>query len=451
MGKAMASGLAVWRVERRGGYAQWSAPVVLQAHLDTPVAGGLLSEGNLRVEGWAFWRDGDGEVKPAQLELHSQGERLNCPAIPVERHDVIAAHGLEATTPALGFRFLLEGPCPSAELQVLVRVEAGLCTLARVQVKATDTDVQQGLDDALQAAEQSEGPAGLGWPWLLEELGQGRLWDGSAVGKPEELQEALTRDLRLMWPVLSPAGDASAAAHTAGALLTLLAHRYGLTLLEVVITAINRQWLAPRQLELTQHGLQRTFRFWSQQEKQQAMAITTEALQRWQAAGIPCFHTFGTLLGLVREGDLLAHDDDIDAVAVVPVAAGETPEQAVAALEQRLHALGHQTAGTYRFHRHVEHRGFWFDLSVATACGEEVTFWGTKIWTTTQRQVLPVQITTVAGLMGVLPKDAEHVVEGIYGGGWRTPRPLHYAGIHRALGSGSHEAAQLRAVEAQHT
>jgi hypothetical protein len=451
MDKAMARGLAVWRVKRRGGYAQWSAPVVLQAHLDTPVAGGLLAEGNLRVEGWAFWINGDGEVKPAQLELHSQGERLNCPAIPVERHDVITAHGLEATTPALGFRFLLEGPCPTAELQVLVRVDEGTCTLARLQLQAAASDLLQGLDAALQAAEQTEGPAGLGWPWLLEELGEGRLWDGSEGEEPKELQEALTRDLRLMRPVLSPSGDASAAAHTAGALLALLAHRYGLTLLEVLITRINQHWLAPRQLELTQHGLQRTFRFWSRQEKQQAMAITTEALQRWQAAGIPCFHTFGTLLGLVREGDLLAHDDDIDAVAVVPVAASETPEQAVAALEQRLNALGHQTAGTYRFHRHVEHCGFWFDLFVATVRAEEVTFWGTKIWTTTQKQVLPVQIADVEGLMCVLPREAEHVVEGIYGRGWRTPRPLHYAGIQRALGSGSHDAAQIRAVEAQHT
>jgi hypothetical protein len=449
MAKALASGLRAWRVERLGGHAHWSAPVVLLAHLDAPVAGGLLAEGNLRVEGWAFWIDGDGQVRPAQLELHGQGERLRCQAIPVARHDVVTSHGLEPSTPPLGFRFLLDGSWSGPELQVVVRVAEGECTLARLQLTAVDADLQRGLDEAIRAAHQADGPAGLGWPWLLGELGRGRCWDGSEVAGPERLQQELARDLRVMRQVLAPCGDASAAAHTAAAVLTVLAQRYGLTLLDALMARVNQLWLAPRQLEFTRHGLQRTFRFWSQQEKQRAMAITTEALQRWHAAGIPCFHTFGTLLGLVREGNLLNHDDDIDAVAVVPVAADETPEQALAALEQRLNALGHRTAGAYRFHRHVEHRGFWFDLFVATTGGEAVTFWGTKIWTTTLEQLLPVQSADLEGLSCVLPRDAEHVVEGIYGSGWRTPRPYHYTGIQRALGSGSHSAARIRAIESQ--
>jgi len=445
----MDTSLQAWRVERLGGYAHWSAPVVLMAHLDAPVTGGLLADGNLRVEGWAFWIDGDGQVRPAQLELRCQGELLRCQALPVERDDVKEAHGLEEQTPPLGFRFLLDGPCPGPDLQVIMRLDAGQCTLAGLRLIAAGTGLPRCLGGALQAADGTVAPAGQGWTWLLEQLGEGSNWDGSEVAPLEHYHLSLARDLEVLGQVLAPSGDTSAAAGTAAAVLTLLAHRYGLTLLSALMAGVNRHWLARRQLEFTPHGLQRTFRFWSQQEKQRAMAITTEVLKSWQEAGIPCFHTFGTLLGLVREGDLLAHDDDIDAVAVVPVAADETPEQAVAALEQQLQALGHRTAGAYRFHRHVEHRGFWFDLFVATARGEVVTFWGTKIWSTTLDRLLPLQTTELGGLPCVLPRHAEHVVEGIYGCGWRTPRPYHYTGIQRALGSGSHDAASINAVEEQ--
>ncbi len=178
------------------------------------------------------------------------------------------------------------------------------------------------------------------------------------------------------------------------------------------------------------------------------MAMSTEALLRWQAAGIPCFHTVGTLLGLVREGDLLVHDDDIDAVAIVPLAADETPEQATAALERRLQTLGHATAGDYRFHRHVEHRGCWFDLFIATLRGHELTSWGTKIWSTSLDRVMPLEHTCVGeGLACVLPGQPDHVLEGIYGKTWRTPQPYHYTGIQRMLGSGSHAAALINQLE----
>ncbi len=144
-----------------------------------------------------------------------------------------------------------------------------------------------------------------------------------------------------------------------------------------------------------------------------------------------------------------ATTDDIDAVALVPVEPDETPEQAVAALERRLRQLGHGTAGEYRFHRHVEHRGQWFDLFVATVRGEEVTVWGTKIWTTTRKRLQPQRREERGGLIVVLRGDPEHVVEGIYGRGWRTPRPYPYTAIQRALGSGSHGAATIRSVEEQ--
>ncbi|MFN5221487.1 MAG: hypothetical protein ACK5FE_11380, partial [Cyanobacteriota bacterium] len=80
---------------------------------------------------------------------------------------------------------------------------------------------------------------------------------------------------------------------------------------------------------------------------------------------------------------------------------------------------------------------------------EEVTIWGTKIWSTRLDRLLPLQNTGLGGLACVLPREPEHVVEGLYGSGWRTPRPYHYTAIQRALGSGCHSAEMIRAVEEQ--
>jgi hypothetical protein len=440
---------SVFTLQRQGGYVEWRAPVLLLAHLDCPVPEGLAVEGNLRVEGWAFWIDGEGRVQQPQLTLMSEGRTLPCSPLDVPRPDVNAAHGLGETTPPLGFRFLLQTPWPEDAISVQLDLEPGSCTLAQLQHQPAEAAVDAWLAEGLQQHTELQLPPRealqASWEPMLMNL-QGRpAWDGSTAAAPQALKQQLTRDLGLLRNLL----ERSQGNGHSSAVLTALAHRYGLPLLEQLMAGVNRHWLASQGLEFTQHGVQRTFRFWSAAEKVEAMAISTEALLRWQAAGIPCFHTFGTLLGLVREGDLLEHDDDIDAVAVVTVTPGETPEQAVAALERRLRDLGHDTAGDYRFHRHVQHRGFWFDLFIATLQHEELTFWGTKIWTSELARVLPTREAMVGQLPCVLPCEPEHMVEGIYGRSWRSPRPFHYTGIAKALGSGSHHSERIKALEEQ--
>ncbi|MCX5969136.1 MAG: hypothetical protein NTV57_16190 [Cyanobacteria bacterium] len=440
---------SAFTLQRQRGYVEWRSPVVLMAHLDAPLSGGLAVEGNLRVEGWAFWIDGEGRVQQPQLTLRSEGRNLPSKPLAVPRPDVNAAHGLGEDTPPLGFRFLLQPPWPEDAIAVQVEMELGQSTLARLQRQPADAPMDAWLSERLQQGRDlrlppREGPQ-ASWEPLLNSLREGPAWDGSTVAEPKVLRQRLEHDLDLIRTML----ERGQGSDHSGAVLTLLAQRYGLPLLEQLMEGVNQRWLAAQHLEFTRHGVQRTFRYWSAAEKAEAMAISTGALLRWQAEGISCFHTFGTLLGLVRERDLLAYDDDIDAVAVVPVAEGETPEQAVAALELRLRQLGHDTLGDYRFHRHVLHCGIWFDLFVATLQGEELTFWGTKIWSTELARVLPTREAVVGGLLCVLPFEPEHVVEGIYGGSWRSPSPYHYTGIAKALGSGSHDAERIKELEEQ--
>jgi hypothetical protein len=262
--------------------------VLLLAHLDCPVPDGLAVEGNLRVEGWAFWMDDEGKVQQPQLSLKTQGGTLPCRPLAVPRPDVNAAHGLGDVTPPLGFRFLLQSPWPEGGIRVEVELETGQCTLALLQRQPAEAALDDWLTQGLQQHTNIQLPprptAGATWnPDLLAQLGEGPHWDGSTAAAPEALRQHLTRDLGLIRQMLQ-SGHGSG---QSSALLAALAHRYGLPLLEQLMAGLNRQWLASQQLEFTQHGVQRTFRYWSAVEKAEAMAISTEALLRWQAACHP--------------------------------------------------------------------------------------------------------------------------------------------------------------------
>ena len=444
------------KLTSRSQVVEWLAPVRLLARLDTPRGENLAIEGNLRLEGWAFCFEPDGQVQQPRLVVRSHGRPLACAPLAVARPDVNAGYGLAADTVPLGFRFLL-APLPEAgQISLHVEHDAGSCTLAWIDRRPAG----DGFETLVAEVVQARGPLkGLQRPGeepqrpgqeaqrqtLLAALAEGSAWDGSQDGSLQAVMDGLERDLALVQQLLQRQPDSS----QASAMLVELARRYGLPLTQRIMATLNQIWLFPHELEFGRHGLQRSFRFWSFSDKAAAMATSSAALRRWQAEGIACFHSFGTLLGLVREGDLLDHDDDIDAVAIVPLGEGETPEQATAALERRLRNLGHQTQGDYRFHRHVEHDGLWFDIFIATLRGEEITFYGTRIWTAPLQAVLPLQQRTIGGLDCVLPAQPEQIVEGLYGRSWRTPSACYYTGIQRALGMGSHASELINGLDDQ--
>lgn len=63
----------------------------------------------------------------------------------------------------------------------------------------------------------------------------------------------------------------------------------------------------------TQHGVTRSLAAHSAERRQVMLSsINQFLLSLERQAGVKCFFTSGTLLGIIREGDLIGHDDDID-------------------------------------------------------------------------------------------------------------------------------------------
>ena len=86
-----------------------------------------------------------------------------------------------------------------------------------------------------------------------------------------------------------------------------------------IIGAVNDGLLFGRRLEWGNHGIKRSFRFWSEAQKKNYVGRSIELVDLLRNELTPhvCFG-FGSVLGMIRDGDMIAHDDDMDLIVALP-------------------------------------------------------------------------------------------------------------------------------------
>lgn len=139
--------------------------------------------------------------------------------------------------------------------------------------------------------------------------------------------------------------------------------------------------------------------------------------------GREIFANSGTLLGLVREGTLLAHDNDIDLGILLQAGDAAGAAREWIALTDRMIAEGvavqrsSWSQVTLKLHKIG---GFGVDLFPAW-CGADDRLWiyPHTAGNLTKAQLLPLKSDPMTGLG--LPRDAEAVLVSNYGKDWRTP------------------------------
>jgi len=140
----------------------------------------------------------------------------------------------------------------------------------------------------------------------------------------------------------------------------------------------------------------------------------------------------GTLLGLVRDEELLAHDDDVDLAVVL--GRDDSPDAAGAAgqwreFRRRAAAAGLLDVGFEERRashcRAVADDGLMIDLFPAWQAGERMYVWPHTYGEVAATDVLPPEPREVApgGPVVLLPRRPELLLESNYGPGWREPDP----------------------------
>lgn len=174
------------------------------------------------------------------------------------------------------------------------------------------------------------------------------------------------------------------------------------------------------------HGFTRTFELRPDAEKR-LIAEELSKVLTWlnNEFGVPTFISSGTLLGMVRDGRFIDHDDDID-ICYISNAQGDSDIiQERKALVQFL-----QSKGCVMTPSDVAH--YWcktpggqsLDIFTGFVEGEMCSMNPISRNSIDVKSVLPVVPFEYCGAKLYMPANSEKILEANYGKGWRNPDPL---------------------------
>ncbi|SKB09701.1 hypothetical protein [Aeromicrobium choanae] len=191
------------------------------------------------------------------------------------------------------------------------------------------------------------------------------------------------------------------------------------------VAAVNDGVLLRRSLEWTAHGPTRSFRFWSDEEKVDYVRFTASVAEALRELTPHVCFGYGAALAVVRDGDLIPHDDDLDLiVAFEPHEAATLPE-AHARVEEFLRGRGFAVKGDFFGHRHVASAPGRKSVDVFSALfeGDRIAWYPGTRGALHRSTMFPPSQGDLLGVPCPLPAHPAEYLETIYGPGWSTPDP----------------------------
>lgn len=179
-------------------------------------------------------------------------------------------------------------------------------------------------------------------------------------------------------------------------------------------------------LALGPHGLTQTFEVKSEQQKNLAYSQLSQFLADLkQGFGVNAFVSSGTLLGFVRKGEFLAHDDDLD---ICYISNESSPEEIVnerKAISAFLVELGYRVAESVVAHLWVQSReDVQFDLFTGWIENDRCMMNPLPLPGVAASDVLPLKTLDSHGCSIMLPAKPEALMVLNYGESWQVPDPL---------------------------
>tara|TARA_R100000935_G_C2838075_1_gene169319 strand:+ start:2546 stop:3511 length:966 start_codon:yes stop_codon:yes gene_type:complete len=149
-----------------------------------------------------------------------------------------------------------------------------------------------------------------------------------------------------------------------------------------------------------------------------------QLLERLEDMGYQAFLNSGTLLGVVREGRLIEHDDDIDLAIILKARTGtEAAREWVALLTQlkNIGLLGEARSGQNQIYKLNSVGEFEVDLFPCWIDGDKVFVYPHTFGDLERSQLLPLQKDAASGYP--IPADPNSMLEINYGANWRISDP----------------------------
>ncbi|OUS33483.1 hypothetical protein A9Q94_19465 [Rhodobacterales bacterium 56_14_T64] len=188
---------------------------------------------------------------------------------------------------------------------------------------------------------------------------------------------------------------------------------------------LNKSLLHTRKLEFGQHGVSHSFRYWSDAEKTALIDSYSVLVKAYKKSGFDSICCFGFLLGMVREDDLIPHDDDIDLLVfnydtkmsdlhimtlIIGIAAQTGFEVISIRFSQRFARL-----------RTKDNRDF--DVFICNVEGEKCFVYPSRSPYTHKDTIFPIKDQQAFNRNLPFPQNPVTLLEDIYGDDWRVPKP----------------------------
>lgn len=186
--------------------------------------------------------------------------------------------------------------------------------------------------------------------------------------------------------------------------------------------AVNSQILHQRQLEWIIHGVRRSFRFWSEDEKRQYVDHATQVVDDLTELSPSVCFGFGSVLAVVRDGELIPHDDDLDVIIGFEPEQASTVTEAFKQIEDFLIRKGYTVAGDHHAHRRVSQRGVKkIDVFAGIFEGDRIGWYPGHRNALHRDTLFPGRSVPFLGRDCLVPRNPEQYLEEIYGPDWQTP------------------------------